>query len=87
MLRSTTDSYGRPVIKVAYGENLIHSIEVVWEMLAREEWLGRWHDASPMFDIPGSTLMWAQYIYILDFKNIKTYMYYVFKSILIIKEH
>ena len=55
MLRSTTDSYGRPVIEVAYGEILSHSTEAVWEMVAREEWLECWHDASPMFDIPGST--------------------------------
>ena len=80
-LRSTTGSYGRPVIAVAYGEMLCHSIETVWEMVAREEWLGCQHDALPMFDIPESTPVWAQCIYFLDFKNIKTYMYYVFKSI------
>ena len=34
MLRSTTGSYGRPVIEVAYGEILFHSIEAVWELLA-----------------------------------------------------
>ena len=55
MLRSTTGSYGRPVIEVAYGEILFHSTEVVWEMVAREEWLGCRHDASSMFDIPEST--------------------------------
>ena len=44
-----------------------HSTEVVWEMITQEEWLGCWHDASPMFDIPGSTPVWAQYIYFLDF--------------------
>ena len=37
MLRSTTGSYGRPVIEVAYGEMIFHSTETVWEMLAREE--------------------------------------------------
>ena len=63
-LRSTTDSYGWPVIEIAYGETLIHSIEAVWEILAREKWLGCQHDASPMFDILGSTPVWAQYIYI-----------------------
>ena len=40
MIRSTTDSYGRPVIEVAYGETMIHSTEAVWEILARKEWLG-----------------------------------------------
>ena len=69
MLRSTTGSYGRPVIEVAYGETMIHSTEAVWEILAREEWLGCRHDASPMFDIPGSTLVWAPYI-LFSFKNL-----------------
>ena len=54
MLRSTTNPYGRPVIEVAYGEMIFHSTEAVWEMLAREEWLGCRHDASSMCDIPGS---------------------------------
>ena len=87
MLRSTTGSYRRPVIEVAYGETIFHFTETVWKMIAREEWLGCRHDASPMFDILGSTPVWAQYIYFLDFQDIKTYMYYVFKSIRIIKEH
>ena len=86
-LRSTTSFYGRPVIEVAYGETLIHFTMAVWEILAQKEWLGCQHDASPMFDIPGSTPMWAQYIFFLDFKDIKTYMYYVFKLIRIITEH
>ena len=55
MLRSTTGFYRRLVIEVAYGDTLIHSTEAVWEILAREEWLECRHDASPMFDIPGST--------------------------------
>ena len=80
-------SYGRPVIEVVNGETLIHSTEAVWEILAREEWLGCRHDASPMFDIPGSTPVWAPNLLFSDFQNIKTYMYYVFKSIRIIKEH
>ena len=37
MLRSTTGSYGRPMIEVAYGEILFHPTETVWEMIAREE--------------------------------------------------
>ena len=39
-----------------------HSTEAVWEMIAREEWLGCRYDVSPMFDIPGSTPVWAHYI-------------------------
>ena len=60
MSRSTTGSYDRPVIEVAYREILSHSTETVWEMVAWEEWLGCRHDASPMFDIPESTPVWAQ---------------------------
>ena len=37
MLRSTTSSYERPVIDVAYGEMIFHITEVVWEMVARKE--------------------------------------------------
>ena len=37
MLHSTTGSYERLVIEVAYEEMIFHSIEVVWEMVAREE--------------------------------------------------
>ena len=61
------------------GRQLFHPIEVVWEMLAREEWLRCRHDSSPMVDILGSTLVWAQYMY-FRFYNIKTYMYYVLKT-------
>ena len=57
MLRSTTGSYGRLVIEVAYEEMIFHSTKAVWEMVAREEWMGCRHDASSMFDIPGSTPM------------------------------
>ena len=75
MLRSTTGSYRRPMIEVAYGEILFHFTEAVGEMIARKEWLGWWHDASPMFDIPGSTPMWAPYILFFDFLVIKAYIY------------
>ena len=64
MLRSTTGPYGRPVIEVAYEE-----------MIAREKWLKYWHDASSMFDIPGSTPVWAQCILFFEFRDIKTYIY------------
>ena len=59
MLHSTTSFYGWPVIEVAYEETMIQSIEVVWEILAREEWLGCRHDSSPIVDIPRSTPVWA----------------------------
>ena len=74
------------MIETAYGETMIHSTEAVLEILAWKEWLGCCHDASSMFDIPGSTLMWALYIIFSVFHDIKIYMYYVLKSICIIKE-
>ena len=64
------------VIEAAYGETMIHSIKVVWEMLAQEEWLGCRHDASPKFDIPGSTPVWASYMIFSGFHDIKIYLYY-----------
>ena len=69
MLCSTTDSYGRLVIAVAYGE-----------ILAQNEWLGGRHDASPMFDIPGLTLVWATYMIFSSFHDVKIYMYYILKN-------
>ena len=77
MLCSTTDSYRRPVIEVAYGEILFHSIEAVWELIAREEWLGCWHDASPMLDIPRSKSVWAQRISFFDFQGIYCFQIYM----------
>ena len=58
---------------------LFHSIEAVWEMLAQKEWLGCRHDLSLIVDIPGSTPVWAQYMY-FHLYNIKTYIYYVLKT-------
>ena len=87
MLCSTTGSYGQLVIEAAYRETMIHSIEVVWEILAWEKWLGCHHDASLMFDIPESIPVWAPYIIFFDFHDIKTYMYYIFKPICIIKKN
>ena len=45
-------------------------------MIAREKWLGCRHDASLMFDIPGSTPVWALYLLFFDFLDIKIYMLY-----------
>ena len=64
------------------GRQLFHSTEAVWEMLAREEWLVCRHDALPMVDIPGSSPVWAQYMYFLFLLRtlyilcFKIYMYY-----------
>ena len=81
MLRNTTGFYGRLVIEVAYKEMTFHSTETVWEMVAREEWLGCRHDALFMFDIPKSTPVGSLYIYIyyfFDFHDIKAYIHILF---------
>ena len=50
--------------------------------LAWEDWLGCRQVASSMFDIPGSTPVWAPYILFYDFHDIKTYIYYVLKYVI-----
>ena len=73
------------MIEVAYGEMIFHSTDTVWEMLAREEWLRCQHDASSIFDIPKSTLVWALYILFSDFQDIKTYVYvYYFQNLYVV---
>ena len=47
------------------GRFYFHSTEAIWEMIAREEWLGCQHVASPMLGIPGSTPVWAQLYYFI----------------------
>ena len=76
-------SMGWPVIEATYGETMIHSIKAVWEILAREEWLGCHHDASPMLDILRLTPLWAPCMIFSSFLDIKSmciffkiYMYY-----------
>ena len=56
-------------------------------MVAQEEWLRCRHDASPMLGILEPTPMWVPYILFSDLHDIKTYIYHVFKSLRIIKEH
>ena len=70
------------------GRWYFHSTEAVQSMIAREEWLGCRHDASPMFDIPGSTPVWVQYIifWFLIYKNLCICIL-LSKSICSIKEH
>ena len=86
-LRNTTGPYERPMIEGAYGKIMIHSTKAAWEILAREKWLGYRHDSSPMVDIPGSTPVWAQYTIFFCFHDINIYIYYVLKSICIIKRN
>ena len=71
MLRSITGPYGRPMIEVAYGEMILSLHRGCIGDDSSEKWLGCRHDASFMFDIPGSTPMWAQNILFSGFNDIK----------------
>ena len=85
MLRSTTGSYGRPVIEVAYGEMMLSLHRGCMGMIFREEWLGCRYDALPMFDMLESTPGWAQCILFFGFQDIKTYVYvYYFQNLYVV---
>ena len=84
MLRSTMGSYERLVIEAAYGETMIRSVEIIWEILAWEEWLECSHDSLSMFDIPGLTLVCTSYVIFFGFHDIKIYILY-FKIYIFIK--
>ena len=86
-LCSTTNSYGQPVIEAAYREIMIHSTEVVWEILAREEWLRCYHDTSLIGRQTWFNTSVGTVYYIFWFHDINIYMYYVLKSICIIKKN
>ena len=72
------------MLEAVYGETIIHSTEIVWEILAREEWLGCRHDTSPMVDIPRSIPMWAQFIVFFDFNKRKNLYVICFKSLYVL---
>ena len=72
------------MLDVAYGDTIIHSTEVVWEILAREEWLRYRHDTSPMVDISWSTLVWAQYIVFSDFNKYKNLYIICFENLYVL---
>ena len=87
ILRSTMGPYGRPMIEVAYGEMLVSLYQGCMGVEAREEWLGCRHDVSPMFDILGSTPVWAQCI-IFWFSIYITYVYrYCFKNLYVVEKN
>ena len=72
------------MVETVYGETMIHSTEAVLEILAREEWLGCRHDASSMFDIPGSTPVWAQYMVFFLFSQYKNLYILCFKNLYVL---
>ena len=59
MLRSTTGSYGQPVIEVAYGKMILSLHRGCMGNDSSGRMVGCRHDASPIFDIPGLTPVWA----------------------------
>ena len=71
-----------------WGVFVFYSTKAVWERIAREEWLGCRHVASPMFGISGSTPVWAQLQYFLVFMISKpTCIIFLKIYIYCIKEH
>ena len=87
MLRSTTGPYGRPVIEVAYGEMIFSLHRGCMRDDSSRRVVRVSVYASPMFDILGSTPVWAQCIIFRFSIHKYMYMYTVFKSIYSIKEH
>ena len=85
ILRSITGPYGRPMIEVAYGE--ISSS--LYRGCMRDDSSKRVVEVStccrPFWIHPGQHQCGLNVYYFLSFYNIKTYMYYIFKSIRTIK--
>ena len=75
-----------PMIEVAYGETMIHSTEVVVVGVQLEN--NGWGVAM-MYHSQHTRVNtnMAPYMIFSDFHDIKFYIYYVFKSICIIKRH
>ena len=61
------------------GRVYFHSTEVVWEMVAREEWLGCRHAVAHVGHTRVNTSVGSTYLF-LGFSFYKIYMYYVFKT-------
>ena len=83
ILRSTTGPYGRPMIEVAYGE-IVFSLH---RGCMGDDSSGRVVGVStccrPCWTYPSQHQCGLNVYYFLGFLTIKTYMYYVFKSIYI----
>ena len=83
MLRSTTGPYGRPVIEVAYGEMLLSLHRDCMGDVSSGRVVGVSTWCRPCWTYPGQHQCGLNVYYFLGFHTIKSYMYYVFKSIYI----
>ena len=86
-LRSTTGSYGWTCVETAYEEIMIHSTESILGDVSS----GRMVGVSPWYIIHDrhtrvNTSVGTVYDIFFCFHDIKIYMYYILKSICIIKE-
>ena len=83
ILHSTTCPYGRPMIEVAYGEILFSLYRDCMGDVSSGRVVGVSTCFRPCWTYPDQHQCGLNVYYFLDFffKNIKTYMYYVFKSI------
>ena len=71
------------------GRCYFHSTEAVWEMIAREEWLGYRHDVAYVGHTWVNTSVGSMCIvfWIFILKTLNIYMYIVFKYISSIKKN
>ena len=64
------------------GRFYFHSTETVWEMLAPEEWLVCRHVVAHVGHTRVNTSVGSTYIiFLIFFKNIKTYIYIMFSNL------
>ena len=81
ILRSTTGPYGRPMIEVAYGKILLSLYRGCMGDDSSGRMVGLSTCCCPCWTYPGQYQCGLNVYYFLGFYTIKTYMYYVFKSI------
>ena len=83
ILRSIMGPYGRPMIEVVYGEILFSLHRSCMRDNSSGRVVGMSTCCRPCWTYPGQHQCGRNVYYFLDFYTIKTYMYYVFKSILV----
>ena len=81
ILRSTTGPYGQPMTEVAYGETLFSLHRGCMRVKSSGRVVGMSTCCRPCWTYPGQHQCGHNVYYFLGIYIIKTYMYYVFKSI------